>query len=130
LECSEAGLAQCRAKGLEVRAFDLERDRLLPPRDGFDVVISTEVAEHLPERVADAFVDALASQGDVIVFTAATPGQGGLDHVNEQPHSYWIAKFATRGLAFDEATSLRWRAAWRNRTATWYADNLMLFRRA
>lgn len=42
----------------------------------FDLVISTEVAEHIPEASADAFVDTLTKLGDVILFSAAISWQG------------------------------------------------------
>jgi SAM-dependent methyltransferase len=129
LEYSEAALAHCRRRALDVRKFDLTKDRMPAPEIPFDVVLSTEVAEHIPEALADPLIDALTSQGPTVVFTAATPGQGGLDHVNEQPHAYWIAKFAARGFALDEPLTQAWRAEWQGRTASWYADNLMLFRR-
>jgi 2-polyprenyl-3-methyl-5-hydroxy-6-metoxy-1,4-benzoquinol methylase len=50
----------------------------------FDLVISLEVAEHLPESAADAFIDSLVRHGDVILFSAAIPFQGGHRHINEQ----------------------------------------------
>lgn len=128
LEYSAAGLARCRAKGLRVQSFDLEQDRLEPAEPPYDVVLSTEVAEHLPERLADAFVDALCSQGRTIVFTAATPGQGGVDHVNEQPHSYWLAKFRVRGFRLDAGLTEGWRAEWQGATAPWYAANVLVLR--
>jgi SAM-dependent methyltransferase len=128
LEYSEAGLALCLARGLSVTKFDLEADRLTRPKPLFDVVLSTEVAEHLPERLAAPFVDALVSQARTVVFSAATPGQGGVDHVNEQPHSYWIARFQERGFRLDEPLSLAWRKQWAGHTATWYSDNIMIFR--
>ena len=59
----------------------------------FDLVISLEVAEHLDERHADVFLDSITAAGDTIVFSAAIPGQGGQNHLNEQPLSYWIQKF-------------------------------------
>ena len=129
LEYSEAALAYCRERGLDVIRLDLTQESLPTPAVPYDVVLSTEVAEHLPEQMADPLVDALTSQGPTVVFTAATPGQEGLDHVNEQPHSYWIAKFAARGFALDEHLTPAWRSEWHGRTATWFSDNLMLFRR-
>lgn len=30
---------------------------------------------------------------DIIYFTAAGPCQGGVGHINEKPHEYWIEKF-------------------------------------
>jgi len=70
----------------------------LPAGERYDLVISTEVAEHLPESAADTFVDNMCSRAEEwIVFTAAHPGQGGVNHVNCQPKSYWREKFAARG---------------------------------
>jgi len=63
----------------------------------FDLVISLEVAEHIPESSSDIFIDNLCHHSNRILFSAATPGQGGVDHVNEQPFSYWMKKFADRG---------------------------------
>jgi hypothetical protein len=65
----------------------------------FDLVQTLEVAEHLPAAKADLFVDNLVAHGDVILFSAAVPHQGGEHHVNEQPPEYWRKKFATRGYA-------------------------------
>jgi SAM-dependent methyltransferase len=60
----------------------------------FDVVESLEVAEHLPAAAAQTFVDNLVRHGDLILFSAALPGQGGEFHVNEQPPEYWRDLFA------------------------------------
>ena len=65
----------------------------------FDLVQTLEVAEHLPTAKADLFVDNLIAHGDVILFSAAVPHQGGEHHVNEQPPEYWREKFAKRGYA-------------------------------
>ena len=91
LEYAEAALDLCRGKSIEVRKFDIESGEKIPLRA--DLVLSTEVAEHLPERCADAYVDLLAEIADTVLMTAAVPGQGGADHVNEQPNDYWIKKF-------------------------------------
>jgi SAM-dependent methyltransferase len=66
----------------------------------FDLVISLEVAEHLPEQAADTFVKTLVSHGDVILFSAALPGQEGQNHLNEQWPRYWRAKFKKHGFEF------------------------------
>lgn len=68
----------------------------------FDLALCLEVAEHLPEDRADALTDMLVSLSPLICFSAAVPGQGGYEHVNEQWQSYWANKFSSRGfLAFD-----------------------------
>jgi len=129
LEYADAALAYCRARALDVRKFDVESAQ--PLGDQYDVVISTEAAEHLPAELADRFVDLLCGHGRLVVFTAATPGQGGMDHVNEQPHEYWIEKFSERGFVYERERSMQWRAAWAQvGTAWWYSKNLMLFREA
>jgi SAM-dependent methyltransferase len=127
LEYAEGGLEFCRSRQLDVRKFDLERDTFDSGRV-FDVAISTEVAEHLPERCADRYVDLLTKAAPKIVFTAAFPGQGGTDHVNEQPASYWIEKFAARGHTFNEPMSQQWRQRWKEAgIARWYWMNAMVF---
>lgn len=79
----------------EFRAVDLTKPICLGRK--FDVAISLEVAEHLESQYADTFVDSICAASDVVLFSAAMPGQWGVHHVNEQLLSYWIEKFAARG---------------------------------
>ena len=83
----------------------------------FDLVVCLEVAEHLSEAAAGPLVAALAGHGDVVLFSAAIPGQGGRHHVNEQFPDYWAAHFARHGLrpvdlvrprVWDDPTILGW----------------------
>jgi len=108
-------------------------DLTMPVRLGrYDLVICSEVAEHLEATHAGTLVDNVCdnSAGQVF-FTAATPGQGGVSHVNEQPHDYWIAMFNDRGYFLDDATtnavrnelSAALKATW------WLAKNAMIFRK-
>lgn len=63
-----------------------------------DLVICTEVAEHLPEYAADTLVRNICrSSTDLIFFSAATPGFGGHLHLNEQQPEYWLEKFEAFG---------------------------------
>jgi SAM-dependent methyltransferase len=90
----------------------------------FDLVISLEVAEHLPEESADIFVNTLVSLGDYIVFSAAIPNQGGEDHINEQWPTYWSIKFKQYG--FDMHDCIRF-ALWSNTDINWwYKQNIFL----
>lgn len=130
LEYSDAALRYCRARGLEVSKFNLEKD-IFEPRK-FDVAVSMEVAEHLPQEAADRYVFLLTQAAPFVVFTAAPPGQGGIDHVNEQPPSYWIRKFQDRGFQHVADLSKQWADDWKasGNVQGWYCENLMLFRRA
>lgn len=126
---STAALEWCRRRGLSAARLDLEHDPI--PAARADVVISTEVAEHLPARCADRYVEHLVTMAPVVVMTAAEPGAGGTDHVNEQPLAYWIQKFHARGYAYDAATACSWRAEWeRSGVAACFARAVMIFRRS
>jgi len=128
-EYSHVARRVCRGKGLSPIPLDLRRAPPVPPLGKADVALSFEVAEHLPATAADGFVKLLASTAPAVVFGAATPGQGGQGHINEQPHEYWISRFSERGFVWDEALSLGFRESWRAAGVDfWYADNAMVFR--
>lgn len=63
------------------------------PCRGYDLAICLEVAEHLHESSADRLVFGL-TEANQVLFSAATPGQPGVDHVNCKPHEYWHDLFA------------------------------------
>jgi 2-polyprenyl-3-methyl-5-hydroxy-6-metoxy-1,4-benzoquinol methylase len=77
------------------RDFDLSRPFRLDRR--FDLVLSLEVAEHLPPECAEGFVASLVSLGEFVLFSAAIPSQGGRGHVNEQWPDYWARRFQEHG---------------------------------
>lgn len=94
----------------------------------FDLVQTLEVAEHLPEASARGFVASLAKHGDIVLFSAAVPGQGGEHHVNEQPLDYWRALFADAGYAcFD---FLRPQLRDNKAVMPWYRYNILIFANA
>jgi hypothetical protein len=69
---------------MEVFKCNLESDSPMATRLTADLVLSIEVAEHLPGAWADRYVNFLYEIAKrAIVITAAIPGQGGTDHVNE-----------------------------------------------
>ena len=72
---------------------DLNKPIQLPRR--FDLVISLEVAEHLSNDSASDFVYLLTELSDYILFSAAIPFQGGVNHVNERWQQYWVELFAS-----------------------------------
>ncbi|HST69209.1 MAG TPA: class I SAM-dependent methyltransferase [Solirubrobacterales bacterium] len=105
----------------------LAADLTVPPELGrtFDLVLSLEVAEHLPPAKAEGFVDCLTSLGPLVVFSAAIPGQGGIGHTNEQWPEYWSELFARRG--YEPVDCLR-EVFWDDEGVDWwYAQNLLLF---
>ena len=126
LEYSDAALAFCRQRQLPVRKFDVTSDQIDGQR--YDLAVSFEVAEHLPSWNAARYVALLCKLSPLIVMSAATPGSGGTDHINEQPHSYWIDRFGQRGYAFDQAAAAQFASQWKEAgTAYWYSDNVLVF---
>lgn len=94
----------------------------------FDIALSLEVAEHLPAAAAQVFVQSLCEAADVVIFSAAIPGQGGRRHVNEQWPAYWADLFQDR--QYECYDFLRPRI-WNNPRVAWhYAQNSMIFVRA
>jgi hypothetical protein len=109
------------------RELFLARDLSLPIELGrrFDLVESLEVAEHLPTSAAAGFIDALTRHADIVLFSASPPGQGGENHVNEQPYEYWRDLFAQHGYGmFDWIRPL---ISERFEIPYWYRYNLFLF---
>ena len=69
------------------KEFDLSKPYADSKR--FDLAICLEVAEHLPVNAADAIVESLTRLAPVVLFSAAIPHQGGVNHINEQWLDYW-----------------------------------------
>jgi SAM-dependent methyltransferase len=91
----------------------------------FDLAISLEVAEHLPATCAENFVNSLTQLAPVILFSAAIPFQGGVEHVNEQWPQYWVYYFQKNGYAVIDCLRKK---IWNNdKVEPWYAQNILIF---
>lgn len=91
----------------------------------FDLVQCLEVAEHVSSERSNTLVDNIVRHGPVVLFSAAAPGQGGEDHVNEQPYEFWRDLFAARDYRlFDFVRPL---VKERGAIEPWYRYNMLLF---
>ncbi len=106
-------------------ATDLARPIDLHRR--FDLVECLEVAEHIAPDAAAQLVDTLTRHGDVLLFSAAPPGQGGEHHVNEQPYAWWRERMAAHG--FELFDCIRPRIAQDRNVQPWYRYNIFLYAR-
>ena len=99
-----------------------------PDSGPVDLVVSLEVGEHISAGASDAFVGHLTQLGPVILFSAAIPGQGGKNHINEQWPAYWAEKFARFDyVLYDVIRPL----VWHNRNiSVWYRQNMFLVTRS
>ncbi|MDC8753600.1 methyltransferase domain-containing protein [Erythrobacter sp. sf7] len=91
----------------------------------FDLACSLEVAEHLPPGASEQFVASLCRAAPVVLFSAAVPYQGGVDHVNERWLSDWCAIFANHN--YVPVDVVRPRIWGITEIPYWYRQNLLLF---
>ena len=91
----------------------------------YDLAICLEAAEHVEEKFSDSIVENLTKASKVILFSAALSGQGGTNHINEQPPEFWQKKFKDhRYTQFDIIRPIIWdepAVAW------WYKQNTFLY---
>src|SRR5215813_10398939 len=107
----------------QFKPFDL-RKKLVMNRT-FDLAISVETAEHLPPERGEGFVADLVALAPVVLFSAAFPGQGGRDHINEQWQDYWARLFAKHDyVALDFLRLKFWNDS---RIELWYRQNIILY---
>jgi SAM-dependent methyltransferase len=102
------------------RPFALDRE--------FDLAVSLEVAEHLPESSAKEFVGSMAALAPCVLFSAAIPHQRGLNHINEQWPEYWARLFARHGYVVVDA--IRPRVWTQPGIAYWYRQNTFIYARS
>jgi hypothetical protein len=106
-------------------AIDLSTDFVLKGR--YDLAISLEVAEHLPNQSAATLVRALTDSAPIVLFSAAIPGQGTEEHghVNTQWQDYWRAIFASHGyVPLDIIRPAIWGRA---DVEFWYQQNTIVY---
>lgn len=108
---------------LDFELYDLSEPFV--PLHKYDLAITLEVAEHLPESAADTFVANVARCSDNILWSAAVPGQRGLNHINEQFPSYWVPKFEALGYSCNgDFRKIFW---YNEDVENWYRQNILLF---
>lgn len=91
----------------------------------YDLAVSLEVAEHLPAEVSTAFVMKLTAAAPVVLFSAAVPGQPGIEHINAQWQDYWRRIFSDRSyVALDIVRPAVWG---RQDVEYWYQQNTIVY---
>ena len=94
----------------------------------FDLVQSLEVGEHLSQDSAAGFVSSITNHGNIVMFSAAVPGQGGTQHVNEQPLEYWRDIFYRLG--YSAYNYIRPKVYDNRLIEPWYRWNTVLYANA
>ena len=102
-----------------------ELENPIPALPEYDLAISLEVAEHLPEKRAISFIEDLCNLSNVVLFSAAIPNQGGDNHINEQWQSYWYGLFRDNNyLGFDIIRHQVWND---EQVKSWYKQNCLIY---
>jgi methyltransferase family protein len=110
-------------KQIDFTPIDLEDIKIVPQK--YDLAISVEVAEHLSKGSEIELIKALCNSSDIILFSAAVENQGGTNHINENPQSYWINLFEKEGFfCLDYFRPLIWE---NELVEWWYRQNIFLF---
>jgi Methyltransferase domain len=122
LEGGQPAPHQLKIPASAIQAADLSNPPEITER--YDLALSLEVAEHLPQSSARSFVAYLCGLSDHVVFSAAVPEQGGVNHINEQPLSYWRDLFAEQGYTLYDCLRPR---IWNDtRIKVWYRQNMVV----
>jgi len=106
-------------------AVDLTDPTSLPSPLRADLAMCLEVVEHLPDRAGRLMVRTLTRASEVVLFSAAIPGQGGTRHINERWPEYWRALFEAEGFVLLDA--IRPRVLLDESIDWWYRQNIVLY---
>lgn len=91
----------------------------------YSLILCLEVAEHITEENSDKLINILTQSGNIILFSAAIPHQGGPGHINEQWPDYWAVKFAKYD--FKPYDTIRFRIWDDDRVLFWYKQNILFY---
>jgi hypothetical protein len=132
----EAGITEC--KGVDGEYIDrsdllveqpefesLDISRKFDLGNNYELVQCLEVAEHIDESCADTLIENLCRHSNMVLFSAAPPGQGGEFHVNEKSYDYWRLKFSKLG--YDVYDPLRKKLKDNSAVLEWYKYNIFLY---
>jgi len=105
---------ELRSRGVDARGVDISEWAIgqVPPAllpyckvgrltdefdQNYDLIISTEVLEHMPGHEAEAAIANMCRHTDVILFSSSPDDFEEPTHLNVQPSDYWIGLFAAQG---------------------------------
>ncbi|MCG9793910.1 class I SAM-dependent methyltransferase [Flavobacterium algicola] len=110
---------------LDTEFEEVDLSKKLPSYKKYDLAICLEVAEHLEEKRASSFVQDLTNLSDIVLFSAAIPGQEGTQHINEQFLKYWITEFSKNDYnCLDVVRPMIWD---NDSVSWWFRQNMVLF---
>jgi len=107
--------------------YDL-KDKIITQKR-YELALCLEVAEHIENKYSKSLIENLTNLSDLVVFTAAPPGQGGHFHINEQPKEFWVSIFEGKKYFLDTEITEKVKNEMKEKDVIWwYYKNLMIFR--
>lgn len=95
-DISEFAISQVRA---DIRQYCAATSLVEPIEGHYDLVVSIEVREHMPEAEAERAVANICAVTDRIVFSSSPTDFTEPTHINVKPPIYWLRLFAAQGFA-------------------------------
>lgn len=97
----------------------------------YDMAICVEGAEHIPDKYSEILVQNITKNTNLLIFSAAPPGKGGVDHVNERTWTYWKNRFNKVGFEQClEQTETMQHYLKSVQVKSWYSNNMRVLRRS
>lgn len=113
----------------DIKFLDLTKQVYIDRK--FDVAMNIEVVEHIDKKYSDLVIENITRHTDLLIFSAATPGQGGYGHINEQSFEYWEEKLNKVGFYCDNVGTKHFRGYLKeNKAKRWYVNNISIFNKA
>ena len=84
----------------EIIEYDLTKSLNIDKKDN-TLGLCLEVLEHISEDDWEPVLENISKLSDIIIFSAAHPGQGGTGHINCRPKLDWIRRFHKLGWVVD-----------------------------
>ncbi len=94
----------------------------------FDLSLCIEVIEHIDKKFENIVIDNITSNSNLLIFSAAYPGQGGYGHINENEFEYWINKLKNKNFILNKDKTKEFRKYLKhNNSMAWYYKNIGVF---
>lgn len=124
--CDSSSVAQQYSKDFIIFSADVTQPIFLKKK--YDIVICFEVAEHIMTQYSRQLVKNCTNNSDIVLFTAAPIGQGGVGHINEQPYDFWVDLFEEMNFKYNVELSEKIRDQMKKEDVVyWIANNFMCF---
>jgi len=112
-----------------IKFLSLESDLII--KEKYDLAMCIEVIEHIDDKFSNIILNNITKNSNTLIFSAATPGQGGYGHINEREFSYWKNKLENNNnFIFNKPKTKEFRKFLKSeKCCSWYIKNISVFER-